>query len=200
MKELTIATGNRHKTEEFRSLLGAGWIIKDLGDYPEIEPAEETGTSFAENAILKAVALSRAVDGLVLADDSGLEVDALGGAPGVRSARYAGEAATDEENVALLLRTLRDSGTRGKRRTARFRCVLVVASLGELQETMEGVVQGIISNTPRGSSGFGYDPVFIPQGHCQTFAQLGPDVKREESHRARALAQLRESLDRYLIG
>ena len=153
---------------------------------------EETGRTFEENAILKAVAVSRAVAGLVVADDSGLEVAALGGAPGVYSARYAGEGAKDEENVAKLLAEL--GNLERADRGARFRCALALACQGELIAVFHGDVAGVIAERPRGKRGFGYDPVFIPAGFDQTFAELGDEVKNQMSHRAVAIQKLREQL------
>lgn len=201
MPKLTIATGNRHKTAEFRAFFadffGDDWVIEDLTAHPALGPAEETGATFEENATLKALHLSRQIPGLILADDSGLAVEALGGEPGVRSARFAGEPATDEENVAFVLARLAQTGARGRERAAHFVCVLVLAKAGKVAATAEGTVAGFIANEPKGASGFGYDPVFIPEGHCATFAELGPVVKAATSHRARAWANLRPLLAGY---
>jgi XTP/dITP diphosphohydrolase len=150
---------------------------------------EESGQTFEENAALKALAASGRFDGWVIADDSGLEVDALGGEPGVRSARYAGEPSDDQANNALLLKNL--EGVRGKARSARFRCVIVLARRGEKIGAFSGAVEGMMIRSPKGTSGFGYDPLFVPDGHCETFAQLGAEIKNTLSHRARALEQLR---------
>ena len=189
MRRLLIATKNAHKTAEIRAILGDGWDVNDLNAHPEIAAPEETGATFAENAAIKALAASRLFPGLVLADDSGLEVDALAGAPGVRSARYAGAQATDAGNRAKLLRKL--AGTRGKARTARFRCALALAADGTVRATFDGTVEGVIINAERGEGGFGYDALFIPAGHCETFAQLPAAVKNQLSHRARALENAR---------
>jgi XTP/dITP diphosphohydrolase len=193
--ELLLATRNPHKTREFHELLSSDLNLLDLSASPGISLPEETGRTFEENAIRKAVAVSKHRDLhdrhlLVLADDSGLEVDALDGAPGVFSARYAGENATDRENIGKLLREL--SQTRN--RAARFRCVLALARNGEVLKTFEGGVDGMIVDLPRGSRGFGYDPVFVPAGFDQTFAELAPEVKNRISHRARAARQLRVAL------
>ena len=187
MRRLLIATKNAHKTAEIRAILGDGWEVTDLNAHPEIAAPEETGATFAENAAIKALAASQlfAGLGLVMADDSGLEVDALGGAPGVRSARYAGEGATDADNRAKLLNALAD--VRGKARTARFHCALALAADGAVQATFDGAVEGVIINAGRGDGGFGYDALFVPEGHCETFAQLPGVVKNQLSHRARAL-------------
>ena len=189
-KRLLIATRNAHKTAEFREMLGDRFEIEDLLTHPEIGEIDETGATFRENAELKALAAAHAFDGLVLADDSGLEVDALDGAPGVRSARYAGENATDAMNRDKLLAELSTAGARGRQRSARFRCVLVLAERGRVLATFDGTVEGTIINQPKGANGFGYDPLFVPEGWCETFAELTPEVKHRESHRARALSKL----------
>jgi XTP/dITP diphosphohydrolase len=194
MPRLLIATKNAHKTAEIRAILGAPWTVTDLNDHRSAISPEETGATFAENAAIKAAAASHTFPGLVLADDSGLEVDALGGAPGVYSARYAGPAATDADNRAKLLSELSADGARGKERSARFRCVLVLAQDGATLGTFDGAVEGVIINSERGEGGFGYDALFVPTGHCETFAQLPAEVKNRESHRARALAKAHEFL------
>ncbi len=190
MQNLLIATRNAHKTAEFQAMLEQWFIVSDLTAHPEVPSVDETGTTFLENAALKAKAGSAYFSGIVLADDSGIEVDALGGAPGVYSARYAGKDATDEQNRVKLLEELDRVSARGKARSGRFRCVLALAESEKMIETFEGVVEGTIINKPKGGGGFGYDPVFVPEGHCETFAQLHPAIKNRESHRARALAKL----------
>jgi len=150
--------------------------------------------SFEENAKLKAIAVSRKLPGLVIADDSGLEVDAFGGAPGVRSARYAGVNASNTERIAKLLSRVANTGTKSDRRRARFRCVLAVARDGHVLATFEGVVDGKIAERPRGSHGFGYDPIFIPDGFKETFAELPEEVKNNISHRAEAVRKLQAEL------
>lgn len=186
---LLIATKNAHKTAEIRAML-PGWEVEDLNAHPEVPAPEETGTTFAENATIKALAAAALFEGLVLSDDSGLEVDALGGAPGVLSARYAGEGATDADNRARLLRELSASGARGKARTARFRCCMVLAEKGRVLGVFAGAVEGIVVNEEKGEGGFGYDALFVPEGYCQTFGQLPAEVKNHLSHRARALASV----------
>ena len=150
---------------------------------------EETGITFEENATLKALAVSEHFGGWVIADDSGLEVDRLGGAPGVWSARFSGVGATDASNRALLLEKL--AGARGKERSARFRCVIVLARGGQKLAAFSGSIEGVIINQEKGSGGFGYDSLFVPEGHCETFAELGAEVKNTLSHRSRALEGLR---------
>jgi XTP/dITP diphosphohydrolase len=199
MTELVLATRNAHKTREFRELLGRDFELVDLSAFPQITLHSETGGTFEENAILKATAVSqdqqvRDRHLLALSDDSGLEVDALGGAPGVFSARYAGEKATDRENIDKLLREL----SQRRNRAARFRCVLALARGGEVLKTFEGVVRGRIVDVPRGVHGFGYDPVFVAAGCDQTFGELPPEVKNQISHRARATRRLRVALQNAL--
>ncbi len=192
--QLIVATRNAHKTREIEQIFGSASAVRDLTAYPEISEITESGTSFEENAKLKAIAVSRKLSGLVIADDSGLEVDALGGAPGVRSARYAGVNASNTERIAKLLRRLANVDPKGDRRRARFCCVLAVARDGQVLATFEGVVDGKIAEGPRGSHGFGYDPIFIPHGFEETFAELPEQVKNNISHRAEAVRKLQAEL------
>ena len=195
MRQLLLATRNPHKTQEFSEMLGDEFVVRDLTSEAGAPEIEETGSSFEENAILKATATAVYFPGLVVADDSGLEVDALNGAPGVYSARYAGAKAIDEENVAKLLRELKAIG-RGRPFTARFKCVLALAQGTDVLGTFEGAVEGTIVHAPRGTNGFGYDPVFQPIGFDRTLAELRPDEKNRISHRAVAIRLLREALSR----
>jgi XTP/dITP diphosphohydrolase len=188
--QLIVATRNADKTRELQQILGSEFTVRDLHAYPEILEIAETGTSFEENAKLKALAVSRKLPGLVIADDSGLEVDALGGAPGIYSARYAGTNATNKERIDKLLDELARVAPTKQQRGARFRCVLALARNGELLGIFEGIVDGQIVDRPRGSRGFGYDPIFVPNGFQQTFGQLEPAEKNQLSHRARALEKL----------
>ncbi len=188
---LMIATRNRHKTREFAEMLGREFEVTDLVG-SSLPIVKEIGTTFAENAILKAGQTSRLMNGYVVADDSGLEVDALDGAPGVYSARFAGVRATHAENIEKLLAAL--AQCQPERRSARFRCVLVFARRGEILGTFNGVVEGLITDKPRGNDGFGYDPIFQPTGFNQTFGELSPVIKNEISHRARAMKSLRTAL------
>ena len=187
-KTLLVSTRNAHKVAEIREILGSAFEVLDLSTISGVGEVEETGMTFEENATLKALAVSGYFEGWVIADDSGLEVDALGGAPGVWSARFSGDGATDASNRTLLLEKL--EGVRGKERSARFRCVIVLARAGRKFAAFSGSVEGVIINQEKGEGGFGYDPLFVPEGHCETFAQLGADVKNALSHRARALAGL----------
>jgi XTP/dITP diphosphohydrolase len=186
---LLVSTRNLHKLREIRIILGATFEVSDLSILPTMHEVEETGTTFEENAELKAVAASQLFDGWVIADDSGLEVDALGGAPGVYSARYAGEAASDAQNNALLLKNLEVIPE--EERQARFRCIIVLARAGRKLAAFSGIVEGLIAASPRGAEGFGYDPLFIPKGFSQTFGELPAATKNRLSHRARAINQLR---------
>jgi XTP/dITP diphosphohydrolase len=192
---LLVATGNFHKTGEIRAILGPGFAVTDLAAHPEITPAEESGATFSENAALKAVGASLLFDGLVIADDSGLEVDALGGAPGVLSARYSGIDATDATNRAKLLVEL--GKTAAAPRRARFHCVIALARDGGVVATFDGAVEGRIIEEERGAGGFGYDPLFVPDGYEQTFGEIPAHVKNSLSHRARALAKLAAFLADY---
>lgn len=183
---LIVATRNSHKVKEIGAMLPAGYEVRSLADYPTAPEVEETGVTFAENAALKACGISAVLPGLVLADDSGLCVDALGGAPGVMSARYAGEHGNDAANNERLLRELAGCGTA---RTARFVCAMCVAEGGRVLAEFEGKVEGTIAEVPAGAQGFGYDPLFVPMGYDCTMAQLAPECKNEISHRADALRQ-----------
>ena len=191
---LLVATRNAHKTEEIQRILGPQFNVTDLAAHPEIPHIAESGTTFQENAILKAVAVSKRMPGFVIADDSGLEVEALGGAPGIHSARYAGMNATDQEKTDKLLEELTRVGATKNARRARFRCVLALACKGNVLGAFEGIIKGQIADRPRGSHGFGYDPIFMPEGFQQTFGELAPAEKNQLSHRARALERLRTFL------
>jgi XTP/dITP diphosphohydrolase len=187
MTNLLLATHNPHKTREFAQLLGARFSVRDLTAAHNLPEIAETGCSFEENATIKAIAISKlCLEELVIADDSGLEVNALGGAPGIFSARYAGANASDGRNVEKLLRELQDVSER----SARFRCIIALAKDSELITTVAGEVAGTIAKSPRGNNGFGYDPIFIPEGFDKTFAQLPSETKNAISHRAKAVAEL----------
>lgn len=187
--ELLVATNNAGKVRELESALSDLPLrLRLLTEFEGVPEAEETGVTFAENATLKALYYSAHARVLTLSDDSGLVVDALGGAPGVYSARYAGKSATYAERMAKLLEEIDATGDTERR--ARFVCVIAVAepSTDELI-TFEGRCEGRIAREPRGTGGFGYDPVFIPEGHTQTFGELPEAIKQTISHRARAVAQ-----------
>ena len=198
--ELVVATRNRHKTREIEDILGPQFSVRDLAAHRDVPEIRESGTSFEENAKYKALTASRQLPVMVIADDSGLEVDALGGAPGIYSARYAGANATDRDKIDKLLRELaRVSATEDGRR-ARFRCVVALARNGNLLGTFEGIVEGSIADEARGDSGFGYDPIFIPEGLKQTFGELPTEVKNTISHRAKAIRALADRLRRLEFG
>jgi XTP/dITP diphosphohydrolase len=185
--DLLLATRNRHKTREFSQLLGPNFTLRDLTSEHDLPEILETGRTFEENAVIKAIGISKIFpDEIVIGDDSGLEVKSLEGAPGIFSARYAGEKASDRRNVEKLLRELQGM----PERPARFRCVIALAKNGELITTVAGEVAGTITKSPRGENGFGYDPIFIPEGFEETFAELRSDTKNAISHRAKAVAEL----------
>jgi XTP/dITP diphosphohydrolase len=198
--ELVVATRNRHKTREIEDILGPQFSVRDLAAHRDVPEIRESGTSFEENAKYKALTASRRLPVMVIADDSGLEVDALGGAPGIYSARYAGANATDRDKIDKLLRELERVRATDDRRHARFRCVVALARNGDLLGMFEGTVQGRITDTARGDSGFGYDPIFVPDGFEQTFGELSEEVKNTISHRAKAIRALADRLQRLEFG
>lgn len=191
LPRLILATRNAHKTAEIRAMIGACFEVLDVTAFPECPEIAETGTSFLENARLKALGISAVVDGMVLSDDSGLEVDALGGAPGVWSSSFGGEEGNHARNNARLLAEMAGISTRG----ARFRCTMVLAKGGRELANFSGTVEGRIIGEARGLKGFGYDPLFIPDGYEDTFAELGEEAKNTLSHRSRALAQVIDFLE-----
>jgi XTP/dITP diphosphohydrolase len=188
VRTILIATRNKHKTREIGQMLGQQWTVLDLSTLPDAPEIEETGVTFQENAALKALAISQLSDELIVADDSGLEVDALQGAPGVYSARYAGKNATDAENRHLVMRNLAAQSI--SESPGRFRCSVAVARKGELLGIFDGTVEGKVILEERGSNGFGYDPIFVPEGLRQTFGEVPAEMKHSMSHRARALKKL----------
>ena len=195
MKEVIIATKNPGKAREFEHIFAPRGIeVRTLLDYPEIEDVEETGATFEENATLKAEAISQQFNKMVIGDDSGLIVDALGGRPGIYSARYAGEQPkSDQKNLEKVLDELQ--GVSEEERTARFYCALAVAIPGKETFTVSGTCEGRILEEQRGTNGFGYDPVFfVPEKGC-AMAELSADVKNKISHRANALKKLDGILD-----
>ncbi len=194
LKSVLLGTRNPGKIHEIKLILGdLGLQFSSLNEFPHVAVAAEDADTYAENAIAKAQFYARGTRLPALADDSGLEVEALGGAPGVLSARYAGEHATDADRRELLLSELTKTGSDNRR--ARFVCAIAIASVsGEILNVSNGICEGTITFAPRGSSGFGYDPLFVPDGYNETFAELSDDVKNQISHRARALMKLREFL------
>lgn len=193
MPNLLVATHNAHKTGEFRAMLSDFFDdVADLTTLLDMEEPEENGSTFAENSAIKALAASNALpDAFVIADDSGLEVDALNGAPGIHSARYAGANATDATNRDKLIEELGKPEHEGKERSARFRCVITVARGGEVLAVFDGAVEGRIADSMTGEGGFGYDPLFIPEGCEDSFGVLPEEVKNDMSHRGQALEKFR---------
>jgi XTP/dITP diphosphohydrolase len=189
-ERIVLATRNRHKIEEIRRIC-RDWAIEWVTDV-EIPAVEETGSTYLENALLKARATAEATGVAALADDSGIEVDALGGAPGPRSSRYAGEDASDEDNLRSLLRATAGVPTGG--RTARYRAVAVIAWPGGREVHAEATCEGLLETRPRGDGGFGYDPIFVPLGLDRTMAELSRDEKDRISHRGNALRALASRL------
>lgn len=193
MKEIIIATKNAGKAKEFKQMFEPlGYEVKTLLDYPEIPDVDETGTTFEENAILKAEEVSKVLKQIVIADDSGLSIDALEGRPGIFSARYAGEEKSDEANMDKVLNEMKDvpDGSR----TARFYCALAVAIPGKETYTVSGTCEGEILHERKGSYGFGYDPIFFAIDKGKAMAELEPEEKSEISHRAHALRLLEKDL------
>jgi XTP/dITP diphosphohydrolase len=192
---VVLATRNEGKARELEELLGGTALkLETLRDHPDVALPPEEGNSYAENALAKARAVSAALGAAAIGDDSGLEVDALDGAPGMRSARFSGENANDAANNALLLARLQEVPAAG--RAARFRCALAFVEPGGRELCVEGACEGSILVAPRGDRGFGYDPLFLPHGETRTFAELPQKVKDSISHRARAAAALRAALSR----
>jgi len=198
--ELLIATLNTGKIRELKNLLSTlPLYLRQLSEFPQITEVEETGKTFAENAELKARLYSRQTGLWSLADDSGLEVDALNGAPGVLSARFGGAGASDKDRNARLLGEL--SLTDDKHRTARFICAIALYEPEKgTVELFNGICEGFISRDPRGSNGFGYDPLFIPTGYAYTFGELPNEIKQQLSHRAQALSDVRVFLTERFTG
>jgi len=195
---IVVGSRNEGKVREVRAALaGLPVELRGLADFPGATPPEETGSTFAENARLKALELARQTGQWVLADDSGLCVDALGGRPGVESARYAGPDATDAERMAKLLEELRD--VEPQRRGARFVCALALASPERILLEVRGECRGRITRCPRGSNGFGYDPVFFYPDFGATFAEVSTEAKNQVSHRGKALRELARRLPALLV-
>ncbi len=193
MKELLVATGNKGKLRELELLLqGSVERIQSPADFPELPAVEEDGRTFVENATKKARSAAVATGLPVLADDSGLVVDLLGGRPGVHSARFAGETATDTENNVRLLREL--AGVPVESRGAAFRCVIALCLPDGSCDTFDGELRGVILEAPRGTEGFGYDPLFLVPEYGQTLAELPLAIKNRISHRGKALLRLKEFL------
>jgi XTP/dITP diphosphohydrolase len=190
--ELVIATRNEKKEKEIKNLLKcSGLSIISLKDYPQLSGIKEEGKTFRDNAVQKAKSVAVFTNKWTLADDSGLEVDALDGRPGIYSARFAGAQQNDQANIRKLLQLMKKVPQ--DKRQARFKCFVAISKPGgEIAKVVNGVCEGLISFEPRGKSGFGYDPVFIVPAYDKTFAELGPAIKDQISHRSKALKQARE--------
>ena len=198
MKELLIATRNKGKVREIADiLLPTGIKVTSLLDHADMPEIIEDGVTFRANAAKKAVVIASHTGLLVMGEDSGLEVDALDGRPGVYSARYSGEEATDESNNDLLLKEL--AGVPHEKRTARYRCAMALADKDVLVDVVEGSCEGIITTERRGTNGFGYDPLFLIPSHQKTFGELDLSVKHTMSHRANALKAFLKLLENYLV-
>ncbi|MEW5705392.1 MAG: XTP/dITP diphosphatase [Actinomycetota bacterium] len=196
MSEIIIASKNDGKIKEIVDILDLRdvkvYTYRDFSSWPD---AKETGATFYENALLKARVLVEAFKKPAIADDSGLEVDALGGAPGIYSARYAGEEGNAKKNNEKLLKEL--EGVPEEKRTARFRCVAVILTPDGWVASAEGTLEGRIGFKMRGERGFGYDPLFIPEGETRTVAEMSADEKNKISHRGKAFRKLKEKLDKF---
>jgi XTP/dITP diphosphohydrolase len=193
---IAIATRNAHKLRELERICAdwpTEWVTVTNHDLTAFPDVEETGDTYLDNALLKARAVAAALEIPALADDSGIEVDALGGKPGVRSARYAGQGASDERNLQELIRAIR--GVPASGRTARYRCVAALALPDGTVMHADGTCEGSLTKDPRGDGGFGYDPIFVPAGWERTMAELAPEEKDRISHRGRAFRSLRGLLE-----
>lgn len=198
MPKLLLATSNPGKISEYRFLLdGIGYQITTLTEEGIAKVVTESGSNYEQNARLKAITYAELSQFTALADDSGLEVDALNGEPGVKSARFAGEAATDAERVSFLLAKL--NGVPWEQRTACFKCVIAIATPGGHSELCYGECQGMIAIEAKGKNGFGYDPIFLLPETGKTMAELPLEIKNQISHRARASQQARQVLQRHLV-
>ncbi len=194
MRSLLLATTNRHKIEEYRAIFAdLPFQLLSLSDISLDMDVEETGTTFQQNAELKALAYAHASGMLVLADDSGIEIDALGGQPGIYSARFLGPNVSYAERFRVILERLQ--GLPVTQRTARFRCVITIAEPSGVHRSVEGTVEGIIADVPRGEHGFGYDPLFLVPEYGKTMAEMQPELKHRISHRGRAAALARILLE-----
>lgn len=189
MAQIVAATYNEHKLNEYRELLKDQKVeVVGLNAYKKLPEIKEDGATFEENASIKALAANKYCDIPAFADDSGLEVEALGGAPGIMSARYAD---SDSERITRILSELGNA----QNRKAKFVCVIAIALNGEVIETFRGEVHGVITREPRGSNGFGYDPIFIPNGYDKTFGELDAEIKNKISHRALAFKKAMEFIE-----
>ncbi len=192
---IVLATRNRDKIKEIKKILGDLKVeISSALDFPGLEEVEEDGATLEENASKKALVVSKFTQQLAIADDSGLEVDALKGRPGVYSSRFAGKDATYDDNNKKLLELM--EYVPPKSRTARFVCIVAIADKGKVKKIIKGTCEGMISFEPRGKTGFGYDPLFIVPEYNNTFAELGPEIKNKISHRAKAFLETKKFLEK----
>lgn len=199
MKELLVATRNRKKFQEIKDLLnGLPLKITSLLDYPDCPQIVEDGKTFRDNAIKKALTAARQTGKLTMGEDSGLEVRALGHKPGINSARFSGAGATDKKNNTKLLRLLK--GIPPRKRQARYRCFVAVADGTKVIHVVSGSCAGLIAQAPKGTNGFGYDPLFLISRYHKTFGELDPAIKSKISHRSRALKKFRTVVKKYLAG
>jgi XTP/dITP diphosphohydrolase len=199
MKELVVATKNKGKLREIKALLSDFDLkITSLADYPDAPEIEEDGKTFAQNALKKAVTIAFYTKKLTLGEDSGIQVKALGNKPGIHSARFSGENATDEKNNRKLLRSLKDVPSSG--RQARYRCFAALVDTKGIVDVLSGQCSGVITRHARGKNGFGYDPYFLIKRYNKTFGELDPSIKAKISHRARALLKVRKVLQEYSRG
>jgi len=193
--KILLATRNRHKVEEILKIWGKlPFEVLTLDSYPHLPPVEEDGSTFEENALKKAREVSQQTRLVTVSDDSGIEVDGLGGKPGVYSARYAGDGATDLQNNKKLLEELKGIPLDSPKRNARFRCVAALVDPLDFEITVEGVVEGRILGTPKGKHGFGYDPLFLVPSKGMTTAEMSSEEKNAISHRSEAFRKLKEVL------
>jgi XTP/dITP diphosphohydrolase len=194
---VVLGTRNHGKIAEFRSLLkGMSIRLLSFFDFPNVPEIKENGKTFQQNAEKKAKAIAKATTTIAIAEDSGLEVDYLGGAPGVRSARFTGEHANERDNSRRVLNLL--DGVSWEKRTAKFVCVMCAADPQGETVYAEGVCHGSVSFEMRGTHGFGYDPIFVPEGHSLTMAEMDPNLKNKISHRAEAMRKFRDTLKQFL--
>jgi len=199
LNELIVATGNKKKLKEIRELLeGLDITVTSLADYPDSPLIEEDGRTFAANALKKAATIALYTKKLTLGEDSGLQVKALGNKPGIYSARFSGENATDKKNNDKLLRLLK--GVPLKKRQGRYRCCAALVDGKGIVDVIEGSCSGLIGLRPKGTNGFGYDPLFVIPRYAKTFGELDPAIKAKISHRARALKKLRKVIQKYFAG
>ena len=191
---IVLATRNRYKIKEIKKILGSLSVeISSALDFPGLEEIEEDGTTLEENAVKKAIVVSKFTQQLAIADDSGLEADALEGRPGVYSSRFAGKDATYDDNNRKLLELM--EYVPPKNRSSRFVCIVAIADKGKIKKIIKGICEGIIAFEPKGKTGFGYDPLFIIPQYSKTFAELGPEIKNKISHRAKAFLKTKKFLE-----